>query len=187
MNGEPFDEFESRFARPICRSVLADGWQVSGKDSLEATLQWLAVQGHNRQAQRLARGEQPSGALECEYPDQRRAFVESRREEVLDHGLAGWDLGRGISVVRWAATAGYMTRINAWSWACTAASRIQSTHRSWEQYALVWELGTGFWSDGAGFADLETAAHWLRTNARSPWRTLPWDTDLSAADLMGPP
>ena len=96
--------------------------------------------------------------------------------------ITAWDCSRYISLCGWGYVVGYLSEDEAWERVMPAARMLQQTFDSWEDLGNNYIIGRQFWSadytaqQGDSFSEvLDT----LSTSPGSPWRTIPWDLDLS--------
>ncbi|MGW7486877.1 DUF1266 domain-containing protein [Streptomyces sp. NPDC054786] len=138
---------------------LQQSWDVTSPESLEATLRWLATEGHRMQM-----------------------------TSALGHPPVAWDFGRYVTVVRLGFGAGYVDEPGAWQLLASAVAPVAQTYGSWEAFANDFVAGRELWmrtagNDWAGSQDdtIEAVRSLLDpTNTSSPWRLVPWETVYQA-------
>lgn len=181
INEEPFDQLASRCSSRQCRrEMLGEGWGVHDADDARRILEWLACEGHTREALDLAQGALSPDDLRCDNPAGRATVAELHRLEIQQYGLRAFDYGRMVSVARWSYTGGLLTAEEAWDWLLRCARLVQGTYASWPEYGRGWRLGYTYWCDGAIDFYVNRQLTWLETAAKSPWRRIRWNEDLTA-------
>ncbi|MFG2832497.1 DUF1266 domain-containing protein [Streptomyces sp. NPDC048434] len=142
-----------------CKVGLQQSWDVTSPESLQATLRWLATEGHRMQM-----------------------------TSALGHPPVAWDFGRYVTVVRLGFGAGYVDEPGAWQLLASAVAPVAQTYGSWEAFANDFVAGRELWmrtagNDWAGSQDdtIEAVRSLLDpTNSSSPWRLVPWETVYQA-------
>ncbi|MEU9126301.1 DUF1266 domain-containing protein [Streptomyces sp. NPDC048506] len=138
-----------------CQVSLQQSWDISSSQSLHATLQWLASEGHRMQM-----------------------------AAAIGHPPVAWDFGRYVTVIRLGFGAGYIDEVTAWQLLASAVVPVAQSYASWEAFAHDFVSGRELWMRNAGRdwagsqEDSVQAVHRLLdpTNTSSPWQRVPWDT-----------
>jgi hypothetical protein len=177
-------------------AVLQRDWDAPDRTGLLKSLEWLAREGHRREFndvcmldQEIAARLDPGDAIETAVDDKelvaRIHFTRRHRERVGTRSLLAWDMVRLITIAGWGYLAGMIREEEAWSYIIPAAQAIQRSYASWDELGKHHLLGREFWSGGweGRFARCYLA---LFDDPASPWRTLPWNTDLSQYGLGTP-
>ena len=132
------------------------------------------------------RNDDPQSVGWCQYALKTLYGVESRPqlERALTFlfqragGPPAWDLARAVAVSGWGFRAGFFQELETWQLVMTAAAMVQRAYPSWDAFADAYEAGRSAWAKGAPHEPTARALAWLRTDAESPWRRLPWSLDL---------
>lgn len=148
------------------RELMEESWGVRDRIGVIQILQWLRDFGHQESLDRVRSGQCLSPELED--------FLRINASE-LQQGVRAWDWGRMIMVARWAATCGWLSRHEAWSWIGVAVKRIRAHYGSWEEYGRSYQLGCEFWLTMVGLrSNLPSIVQELLVSAKSPWRRHSW-------------
>lgn len=142
------------------RTILANSWDVQNAESLRRTLAWLRDEGH------------------------RKGHAASPNDGLGPRGLLAWDLCRLVAVAGWGFVADYISEDEAWSYVAPAAAVLQRSYQSWEDLGQAYVKAAYVWNPGAG-ADCAPRCQALLQDPQSPWRTVPWTTDLGAITAPG--
>lgn len=165
-----------------CRTVLANSWNITDRESFDSALGWMWNVGARAEClEVLAR--LPASA---EGDGPKEALARKHRAELMGRGLLAWDLGRFVAVVGWGSWAGFIPESEAWRYLHGAATWAQRRYTSWEEFGRHYEIGRLWWS---GEADPRTA-HVLRKlleSDSSPWVVLPWALGLGPAPAAPEP
>jgi len=143
------------------RTILANSWDVRDASSLRKTLAWLRDGGH------------------------RAGHPPSPNDGLGPQGLLAWDLARLVAVAGWGYVADYISEEEAWSFIGPAAATLQRSYQSWEDLGQAYVKGAYTWDAAAG-ADCANRCQALLQDPASPWRTVPWGTELGYAPLAAP-
>ncbi|ARF53012.1 DUF1266 domain-containing protein [Streptomyces gilvosporeus] len=138
-----------------CKVSLAQSWDITSPESLQAALHRLAAEGHRMQM-----------------------------APVLGHPPVAWDFGRYVSVVRSGFGAGYVDEAGAWQLLARAAAPVAQTYGSWRAFADDFVAGRQIWMQNVGREwagsqeDTIQAVQRLLdpANPNSPWNQVPWET-----------
>ncbi len=151
------------------RQALADGWTIASPEGLCRMLEWLETQGHQQEML------DNLGRLESLKPGL-RALLTSHRQKLETGGVAAWDLGRAVQLVRWGATARLLSLPEAWSHLKQLEEKAKSLYSSWEEYGQAYLLGSSYWCSREEMSEnpFEASARWAMTHRKSPWRKLRW-------------
>jgi Protein of unknown function (DUF1266) len=170
---ESFTVLQSRYSPVKCRQILAEWWSVRDRKQTFAMRDWLVSSGHTQVALQLVDSEVAKHSTG--NVDGQLGYALKHRDKILRAGLRAWDLGRLISVARWALTGGFLTPNETWEWILDAGMLLRLGYDSWEEYGDGWLLGYEFWDGGKpadpGFAK---QLQWLRHDSSSPWKKIPW-------------
>lgn len=151
------------------RQAMADGWGIESPEGLRRMLEWLEIQGHQKEmSDTLER-------LESQEPPL-RAFLTAHRQELETGGIAAWDLGRAAQLVRWGATARFLPLPEAWSSLKKLEDKAKALYGSWEEYGRAYTLGSNYWCLREEIEDnpFEASTQWAMTHRGSLWRKIPW-------------
>jgi tetratricopeptide (TPR) repeat protein len=165
---------------------LGGWWTVRSRAEAMDRLRWLARKGHGADYDVYARFEDD---IASSYPDDEGVqakinFVRQHRTEIGETALLAWDYGRLVAVAGWSWLAGYLSETEAWEWSFRAARAIQSSYGSWQEFGRHYLLGRLFGMGDEGGA--RKACEWLLSNDNSPWRRLPWRTNLDTPSSPPP-
>ncbi len=177
-------------------TVLRRDWDAADRAGLVKSLDWLARDGHRREFnqvcaldQEVCAKLQPWETVESAIDDKELLakihFTRRHRERVGTRSLLVWDMVRLVSVAGWGFLAGMISEDEAWSYIIPAAQTLQRAYASWDELGKHHLLGREFWAgewDGR-FARCHLA---MFDDLASPWRTLPWSTDLTQHGLAVP-
>jgi hypothetical protein len=161
------------------KTILANSWNIDGRDKLISTLEWLGGGGHSQDYAKAA------AAFAQATPDQKQqdpklAVVNQLGTEIGNRGLLAWDLGRLLAVAGWGYLAGYCSEDEAWGAIFSAGVRLRGTYGSWEEYGKHYRFGALFW-DATATAQIDPILAQLSSAPTSPWRTVAWSLDGAAA------
>lgn len=95
--------------------------------------------------------------------------------------VAAWDTARVVHYAGLALHAGFLAEHEAWGYVARAAALARQRVGSWEEYGRSFLYGRWFWagSVNADLTEYEKVIADLLADDASPWRTLPWDTELA--------
>jgi len=181
-----------------CEQVLSASWGINSIKDLKNTVQWLETEGHG------SRFEDLKVVLDSVGGDREAAFeamaaasgdeldsdgcADLRRQLEVVHlagdtvsHLKGWDLGRAVALLRWAAGAGLLTPTESWRRIRQIAPLAQEAFGSWHAFADNYLLGLRFWNGDEDMAEecLQAIRELLDpTNRESPWNQVAWNTAL---------
>jgi hypothetical protein len=174
------------------RKNLAEWWGIRNREDLIRTLRWIEEGGHRKDFDEMR---QYIKALPF---DERKAFLKQLEAEpemnnkyhVIsyyraiygDKSIVAWDFARYTVLCGWGYVAGYFTEEEAWRRMMPAAKLLQQTFDSWEDLGKNYTIGREFWSlaETRRNGEAMAKASWrLRTLPDSPWKTIPWDLDLT--------
>ena len=170
---------------------FARWWGVKNKDDLRDTLSWLYRAGHREQFEILG------GTVASLLPGDLSRLMKrvandpeklnqissvSRNYRALgDKGIIAWDLDRYVALCGWGSMCYYLTDEEAWQRIMPVARRLQKTFGSWEELGQNHIIGREFWSykqTQSSGRECRDAFKKLCEDPASPWRTVPWNTDL---------
>ncbi|MDL5051998.1 DUF1266 domain-containing protein [Oscillatoria laete-virens NRMC-F 0139] len=90
--------------------------------------------------------------------------------------LKSWDYCRAMNITRWGHLAGYFDEAEAWSILYRIGPKLQASYKSWEEQAIDYGLGFELWFKEGHRRNFVQE---LLSAPNSPWRTIPWNQDLS--------
>ena len=151
--------------------ILAKWWNIKSERDLLQTLGWLETDGHS------AIYRQAKAGKSTEF---QKFFIKEFQDVLQGVDLTAWDLGRYVSLVRWGHHAGYLNEDKLWKMLDRTCSRLQQTYTSWEHFAEHYILGRFFWNGKPEEQQMYFALEYLLDNEHSPWKMVPWNTDLSS-------
>jgi len=150
---EPGELMESTIS-----AMLDRDWGITDKDTLEDTIDWLVSEGHNKDALDYISESGADGMSE----DELAAFMDENAISPKDRvvllsaynakkaygkkAIAGWDLGRAMSLAGWGYLAGHYTYDEAMEKSLKTAKKIQKKFDSWEDFMNSYFLGYSYWS-----------------------------------------
>jgi hypothetical protein len=94
--------------------------------------------------------------------------------------ILAWDLGRNISLCRWAYDVGFLSEEESWEKIMYYAKKLQLFYNSWEEYGYDYYMGRIFWASGSG----EDVTYLIQTDTiykkliTGYWNHLAWYTKL---------
>ncbi|MDH5650668.1 MAG: DUF1266 domain-containing protein [Gammaproteobacteria bacterium] len=159
----------------VIDDILKPSWDVSDKNTLHETLEWLLEGGHSA-FYRNAFNE-PKGKFQ-------REFVEEFAGDINGRELKAWDLGRFVMVARWGHYAGFLTETQLWEQLRPVCQTLQQMYDSWEEYGYHYRLGRLFWR-GEVEERYEAAFEFMMYHVKSPWQMLEWQTPLDGSGPAG--
>lgn len=176
----------------VKRQGLAQYWGVTSRGTLLATLTWIEDGGHRKGFDQIA------SVIASAPPDQVQRLddlagtdpqlanyvdvVRAHSAQLGAKSIVGWDYVRYIELCRWGYACGYLSEDEAWQRIMPAARALQRTFTSWQDIADDYEIGYKFWSlaeTRQNYAQMRWAYQTLRDDPKSPWHTVPWNTDLT--------
>lgn len=174
------------------RNSLVEWWDVRSREDLIETLKWIEEGGHRKDLDDMRR-------FVASLPNEERAaFLKqagtnpemANKISVMslyrpiygDKSIVAWDFARYTALCGWGYVAGHFTEEEAWQRMMPAARVLQQTFDSWEDMGRNYMIGREFWSlqhtQRTGDS-MQRAFKRLRTDTQSPWKTIPWNLDLS--------
>lgn len=134
----------------VHKKRLKKNWDISDKESLEHTVEWLINEGHYGESQAYfeAYRENPSnikipGSIKQHFKDE---VIEKIDHVVHKEGILGWDLCRAANIVGWGYIAGYLTYEEAFVKSVEICKLIQAHFNSWEELLDSYLVGHFYWS-----------------------------------------
>lgn len=134
--------------------ILRSSWGITTSEGLLQTVHDLASEGQNGSYRALAN--LISGSKGATIPE----IIERESLSVLDgvrlfyvagtigrtgeRGIEAWDLGRAITLLRWASGTGLITQETARAEIRPLIKRIRDSYVSWEDYTAHYLIGRGF-------------------------------------------
>jgi hypothetical protein len=170
-------------------AALQRSWNVHNRAELLTMLEWLAREGHRLEFNELCglhvEGTPLASTSEESELSAKLRFIRAHRERIGARSLLAWDMVRLVTIAGWGHVTGMITEDEAWSYVLAAAQAVQRAHASWEDLGGQHLLGRAYW---AGEADERYAICFRRMldTPTSPWRILPWNTDLTHHGLRVP-
>lgn len=179
-----------------CAAVLQRDWDAADRAGLLKSLDWLAREGHRREFNEVCALDQAvtaklepwdtiEGAVEDKDLLAKIHFARRHRERIGARSLLAWDMVRLITIAGWGYLARVISEDEAWSYIIPAAQALQRSYVSWDELGKHHLLGREFWSGEweGRFARCYLA---MFDSPASPWRVLPWSTDLGQHGLGTP-
>lgn len=178
------------------RRLLQDSWDVSSRDELLRTLEWIDQSGHRQLFSELgARAanlspDQLQAVLHQMNAQDANSILVARRyySKYSAQSLTGWDYMRYISLCRWGVAAGYISEEDAWPRVMHAAQILQQSFPSWRDLGENYLVGRQFWSLRQTRVDGDEMrviyANLLR-DPNSAWNRIPWNTRIEASASAG--
>jgi hypothetical protein len=171
--------------------MLKRDWSIEGDEKLVSTLNWLGAEGHRR----------PNGMMMRRYSALWRPAIAARREELREAGqedpaaleelwsldavqantdgirggvLIGFDAARAVMLARAGWLVGWLAEPVLWDYILDVARDVQHRFTSWAEYAADYRLSRNVWRASNIRDDFDAITDRLLSDARSPWRRLPW-------------
>lgn len=163
-------------------------WQqhrINDRDTFFRHIAWLEQTGYRggfeQRAARLALFRSPQ-EQERQAADVYDRFVLKWGDFVAGKSLRAIDYIEYISVCRKAESAGYISEREGWRLIMPAARLLQNTFASWQalgrNYMLALDFEYAANNQSARFSSWAWTYFTLLQSKDSPWRVLPWNTDL---------
>lgn len=177
-------------------AVLERDWSAGTRPELLETLGWLAREGHRKAYNDACRLDvtatatlNPWETIEKVIEDKKVLgqvyFTRAHRDRIGPRSLVAWDAGRLITIAGWGVVTGLLSEDEAWAYILPMAQLAQHIYSSWDELGKHYLLGYEFWS-GEWDGELARGHLSLLSNPASPWRALPWRTDLGAHGVQSP-
>ena len=196
-NHEPLDTLSSRDSVVEARRLLQNSWDISNREDLLKTLDWIDQGGHRQlfnalgsRAANLSPDELAKAASRLGAEDANSVMVAHQYyEKYSTQSIAAWDYARYINVCRWSVAAGYISEEEAWPRVMHAAQILQQTFTSWKEFGENYLVGREFWSlrqtriDGQA---MRAVYQGLLNRPASPWNRIPWNLPLQQSDSTTP-
>ncbi|MBX9573289.1 MAG: DUF1266 domain-containing protein [Candidatus Obscuribacterales bacterium] len=172
------------------KRMLYEWWGITSRADLLETLSTLMSAGTRSSFEEMVKLAPDSAAVakakDALNPKERAEF-EDRLKIVREYGpklgfksLLGWDYARYIALCRWGTLCSYLSQEEAWSKIMPAARLLQNSFSSWADLGENYLIGRRFWLPQDKSNDnYKTIYSKLLSNPSSPWKTIPWSTDLS--------
>ena len=181
-NGEPHDRLQ-HLDKTDYKQLLKAWWDVTGRNSLLETVDWLRTEGHRVGFMKMW-GKVSTLSTEEWQTLQENRKVEPRtlhRMRVVKHydcvlngsGITAWDLARVVSVIRMGVTAGYVEEDEAWDMIYHEADAAQQIYENWYQFAQEYMIGRQYTMrnlDDIKGLDYLGHVHQLLVQPDSPWQ-----------------
>jgi hypothetical protein len=176
--------------------VLQRDWGAQNPEEVLQALHWLAREGHRKEFNDICAIDLEASADVHRHGAQgividdanllaKIRFTRQHRERVGVRSLLAWDMARLISVAGWGYLTHNISEGQAWSFVWPAAQAAQRAYASWQEFGEHYLLGREFWT-GERDDGFDRCLTTLLTDPTSPWRVLPWGTDLSQPDRVIP-
>ena len=169
------------------KELLSSSWSIDSREDYFSTYDDLIAGGHSksyRESMALIDDNPDMSILQLamlsnfnQYQCDRLFFVKATKRWLGGRSLRAWDLGRLVSVSRWAYAALYITEEEAWNAIFPIAKTIRELYHSREDFLVSYLGGRGFYGaedpqtymkSGADLIDREL----YRWDSRIQ---LPWD------------
>ncbi len=171
------------------KDLLQSSWAIDSREKYFASFDDLVANGHTkayRDAMRIL-DENPHFSPaqitlytnNSDYYCDRLFYVRATREWLGERSLRAWDLGRLISVTRWAYAAGYITEDEAWQRILPIAQSIYETYASREDFLVSYAGGRGFFGadDAPRYVQAMVKIYSEEMGKPSSRQHLPWDAE----------
>jgi hypothetical protein len=183
-------------AARISAEVLTRDWEAPDRAALLQTLDWLAREGDRRElnkvvlldamaTSKLQPGEAIGGVIDDQDALAKIHFAHRHGSRLGARSLIAWDAARLVAVAGWGYLARMISEEEAWSYILPAAEAVQRVYASWDELGKHYMLGHEFWK-GAWDSELARCHLAMFDDPASPWRVLPWSTDLSQHGISAP-
>ncbi len=157
-----------------CYSLLSDYYRIDSRKSALRSLKYFFQHGHTAEAKQILASLSNNPATD----NVKQQLVRDASAQIDKHGLLAWDMARAVMVAGRSYWCDYLSENEAWEMILTAAAKVQKSFSSWRAFAVNYELGRLFWSQGNAHGPTEKALDKLLTDPQSPWNRLPFDTAL---------
>lgn len=157
-NNMSFDELKT--ANEGFKDGLKESWDVIDKKTAIETLDWLANEGHRKDADEVYEiiksgkaGNYPELKKTLKLYDKATSTMKAQlgfKDESFNNvkTVAAWDTDRLVTVARWCYSVGYITEDEAWSYINKAVDMAKSSFNSWEEYYISCVYGRAIAYDG---------------------------------------
>lgn len=174
------------------KQLLSQWWNVGSRKDLLDQLTWLTKEGHRsdfEEMRKLSASPVELAKARSKLAPSSRADFESRIDIVRAEApllgpksLLGWDYCRYIALCRWGTMAGYLSPDEAWAKIMPVARMLQKTFPSWAELGRNYLVGRQFWQPSQP-NNRAFEANYIRlmSDSKSPWNSIPWNTDLSGS------
>lgn len=175
----------------INKECLERDWNISNRQTLMDSLDWLWEDGHRSDF--LKARSFFSALSENGQNDYLKAISKESDRYIQYHlikaydkklpqaGILAWDFGRYVFLCRDGAFLGYISNQEAFELMLKVAKVIQKSYLSWKEYGLAYMAGRQFWLKNLS----SDSAHWhtnylskMLFDKDSPWVKLDWSTKL---------
>jgi hypothetical protein len=196
-NNEDFSELKSNKSEDELKLWAWQSWGVTNREQALSTLDWLKDFGHRKQFEKTRRflvtttnnDEETykklkpdlANYLYVDSPADKKFlldFVWSHKDDLGQKSLLSWDYIRLVNMARWSYSLHFISEAEAWDYIYLAGKKLQDTYSSWDELGDQYFIGRVFWKYSFNNQDLEPTLIWLKTNAISPWKTIPWNQKL---------
>ena len=178
--------------------ALDDGWAINGREDVEATVEWLASEGHAKEYRELLTEMEKQGLLEDGAEEAIAAIEEDDEklggrysaayhayQEFGKTGMDGWDYCRALQVLGSCYQCGYINLEECLDASLPIAQKLQSEFDSWDEVAQSYLYGYQFWSEEVLDEYSDTQARYdifsylkdLQELGKGPY-AVSYDTDL---------
>jgi hypothetical protein len=174
-------------------TILAEWWDINGRDSAVETLNYLRDKGYAYyfptvwEAAQAASDDERKAIIVAAMTNQKDAdkayeqtlnLIESKYIlkdlDVEKLGVFGWDAGRLIFIARLCYDARYITEQEAWDYIDVAYAQAQKTFNSWEELANSYVIGRFLWKGKEANDGMQEIAEDLVKKPKSPWQQVAW-------------
>jgi hypothetical protein len=177
-------------------AVLQRDWDAADRAGLLKSLDWLAREGHRTEFNQVCALDreataklEPWDTIETAIDDKELLakiyFTRRHRDRVGTRSLLAWDMVRLITIAGWGYLARMISEDEAWGYIVPAAQAVQRAYASWDELGKHHLLGREFWA-GAWEGRFGRCFLAMFDDPASPWRTLPWSTDLTQHGITTP-
>jgi hypothetical protein len=171
------------------KELLSKYWGVESREDLFNSLSWIDNGGHRVGFDRLAKIVDDQAAIDqrrlrvidqdkYKFDDQLQV-VRSIAPQLAGKSLYGWDYCRYIALCRWGVLCNYLTASEAWELIMPVARNLQDRFSSWDELGQNYLLGRQYWGAEPSLQNsFEANYRYLLSDPNSPWRKIPWRTNL---------
>ena len=140
----------------VINDILSRDWGINNREDLIASIEYMREASSSKSMERVMaalEGDDSVPLWERAYRqdlslnNHRRLYALISHPGYFDHRLQNaWDWGRGVSLVRWGYTAGYITEEESWGYLDDFLQKIRKDYKSWEDFGQFYVLGRYYWS-----------------------------------------
>ncbi|MBX9725488.1 MAG: DUF1266 domain-containing protein, partial [Candidatus Obscuribacterales bacterium] len=188
------------------RQSIANSWGIYSRNDLLEMLVSLAANDNTNPSSSIPQpikdplkkssvsdyllGEDYSNASFLFSPTERKKQEEEKKADEIRRQAAeklgpkpklAWNLCRFIYLCRAGVLCGYLTEAEAWTSMTAQAKVLKEKFSSWNELGSNYMMRRRVWNTVAATGKKsEKSFQKLNTNPNSPWKTIPWTTDLGA-------